>query len=321
MKLFSTIVSSVLSVSILLMPIYVEAQKKRSGHSSTSSVRKKKHMKSTENYAANKPKKVIIWDLGGTLVKTDRFGMATHIGLGDIICYPLLDGKSPFALQDKVFDVLGSMQAIDAKNGQLGANSPDGRVLPAVMCDWLAGKEDGASLARRAHKQMHQLEQMNRFYFASSRERRLVENTIDVMFNPELLAQNTKVIKPAVRLLENCFRQTDGTGNHRHRMLVLSNWDSISFNNLQKSEIGTKVLKFFRPEDIIISGDMKLIKPDHAIFQRIIQTHKLNPHDCIFIDDQIENVKAARRAGMDGILLADGNYAQLKQQLVARGVF
>lgn len=316
MNTYSTLALMIISFSILLIHVDVEAKKQNWRRNRSMNTTQQKYMPTTK-----RTPKVIIWDLGGTLLKTDKFGMASHIGLSDFIWYPLLDGKYPQSIQEKVFDVLDGLVTFGKTITSLGANSPDGKILPAVMCDWLAGKEKGDSISKRARAHIAHLEKKNQFYFSSNREKRLVENTIDAMFDPKVLAKNTKIIKPAVRLLENCYRQTDLYGNRLHKMLVLSNWDSISFDNLYHSDQGNKIFKFFKPEDIIISGDIQLIKPDLALFHHMIKQHKLNPQDCIFIDDQAENCEAAKKVGMDAILLVDGDYGKLKRQLNILGVF
>lgn len=323
MNTFSTLALFVVSLSILLTNIDVEAKKHNLRQKSHSNTTKRSMNTAHQRYlpTTKRTPKVLIWDLGGTLLTTDKLGMASHIGLTDFLWYPLLDGKYPQNIQDKVFDVLGGLVTCGKTILSLGANSPDGRMLPAVMCDWLAGKERGDSITKRAHAHINDLEKNNQFYFSSTREKRLVENTIDAMFDPKILAKNTKIIKPAVRLLENCYRQLDHTGKPLHRMLVLSNWDSISFTNLYHSDQGNKIFKYFKPEDIIISGDIQLIKPDTALFRYMIDAHKLNPQDCIFIDDQAENCAAAKKVGMDAILLTNGDYGTLKRQLDMRGVF
>ncbi len=51
----------------------------------------------------------------------------------------------------------------------------------------------------------------------------------------------------------------------------------------------------------IISSEEHLIKPDTAIYERTCQKLKLIPEECLFTDDKIENVEAARQYGMHAI--------------------
>ena len=52
---------------------------------------------------------------------------------------------------------------------------------------------------------------------------------------------------------------------------------------------------------IFISAELGLAKPDPEIYQRVITELKQDPSTMIFIDDFIENVEAARKAGLNAI--------------------
>jgi putative hydrolase of the HAD superfamily len=54
----------------------------------------------------------------------------------------------------------------------------------------------------------------------------------------------------------------------------------------------------------IFSGDVKLAKPEAAIFELLAERHGLEPARTVFIDDLAGNVEAARRLGWHGIHFA-----------------
>lgn len=54
--------------------------------------------------------------------------------------------------------------------------------------------------------------------------------------------------------------------------------------------------------DTIVSGEIKMIKPNPAIYQLLLDRNQLNAEDCIFIDDTKANVEAAIALGIDGLL-------------------
>jgi 2-haloacid dehalogenase len=54
--------------------------------------------------------------------------------------------------------------------------------------------------------------------------------------------------------------------------------------------------------DIVISGDEKVIKPDPAIYQILLDRQGLNANDCVFIDDSSANVAAAAALGFHALL-------------------
>jgi len=51
----------------------------------------------------------------------------------------------------------------------------------------------------------------------------------------------------------------------------------------------------------VFSHKVKLIKPNHAIFQKICETYDLNPGECLFTDDIQPNIDAARSFGMKAV--------------------
>lgn len=70
--------------------------------------------------------------------------------------------------------------------------------------------------------------------------------------------------------------------------------------------------------DTVVSGEVKIIKPDAAIYQILLDRNNLNAEDCIFIDDTKANVDAARALGIDGILFTSSE--QFGNDLRARHI-
>ena len=52
----------------------------------------------------------------------------------------------------------------------------------------------------------------------------------------------------------------------------------------------------------IFSYKVGLLKPDPKIYKLTLKKLKLQPKETVFIDDKIENVRAANELGMNGIL-------------------
>lgn len=54
-------------------------------------------------------------------------------------------------------------------------------------------------------------------------------------------------------------------------------------------------------EEIFISGEMGMAKPDPAIYREVVKQLAVDPEEIVFVDDFIENVEAAREAGWNAI--------------------
>lgn len=71
-------------------------------------------------------------------------------------------------------------------------------------------------------------------------------------------------------------------------------------------------------EDVVVSGHEKLLKPDAAIYTRLLSRNGLQAAECLFIDDSLKNVEGARAVGMAAhhFLSPEG----LEADLAARGL-
>lgn len=54
-------------------------------------------------------------------------------------------------------------------------------------------------------------------------------------------------------------------------------------------------------DDIVLSGEVGLIKPDPRIFHLLLERINRPAQTCIFIDDSVHNIEAARRLGFKAI--------------------
>ena len=68
-------------------------------------------------------------------------------------------------------------------------------------------------------------------------------------------------------------------------------------------------------DGVMVSSDVHLIKPDTRIYELLCETYDLNPEECVFIDDRPENVEAAKRVGMKGIVF-EGDYKVVEKVIL-----
>jgi 2-haloacid dehalogenase len=73
-------------------------------------------------------------------------------------------------------------------------------------------------------------------------------------------------------------------------------------------------------EDIIVSGEEGVAKPDPEIFEVLEErvSHRAGLDDCIFIDDSPANVQAAAETGLDAVHFTGPDH--LREDLIARGL-
>ena len=75
---------------------------------------------------------------------------------------------------------------------------------------------------------------------------------------------------------------------------------------------------FDRFQDIVVSGDERMVKPDPAIYALALRRFSLGLGEGLFIDDRWENVEAAEAAGFVGHHFRDA--ATLRADLERRGL-
>lgn len=93
-----------------------------------------------------------------------------------------------------------------------------------------------------------------------------------------------------------------------YHIYILSNYSENMFNQTHEK------LKFLPMVDgAVFSYAIKLLKPDAAIYDYICETYHLKPEESVFIDDRSENIEAAEKKGIHGILFH--NYEQGKNEL------
>lgn len=72
------------------------------------------------------------------------------------------------------------------------------------------------------------------------------------------------------------------------------------------------------PRGVTVSGEIGLIKPDLAIYEKHSNDFALSPAHTLFIDDAPANVEGARNAGWNSVLFTDPE--KLKSDLAAHGI-
>lgn len=92
-----------------------------------------------------------------------------------------------------------------------------------------------------------------------------------------------------------------------YRLYGLSNWSSHVYDTLEHYKI------FDLLDDRMISCEVHQVKPDVEIYHTFLKKFDLNPEECVFTDDKLENVEGAKAAGMHAIQFK--NAKQYQQEL------
>lgn len=113
---------------------------------------------------------------------------------------------------------------------------------------------------------------------------------------------------------ENVKIQQQLIANPNYRVYALTNWSG------EKWEKALELFPFFNDfEGVVVSGTEKTMKPKDDIYQLILNRYNINPSTAIFIDDNLANVNASIKNGIDAIHFTGDT--PLKSLLKNKGVF
>lgn len=86
----------------------------------------------------------------------------------------------------------------------------------------------------------------------------------------------------------------------RFELFVLSNTNAIMFPDLDKTWFGQQgkgIADYF--DRLFLSYEMKMLKPDDEIFEKVISETGIIPGETLYIDDSQANVDAGRKFGFN----------------------
>jgi 2-haloacid dehalogenase len=128
-----------------------------------------------------------------------------------------------------------------------------------------------------------------------------------------------------IRLYDERWAETLG-GSHEDTVAVLAelheagvpiyaltNWSAEKFPH---AEAKFDWLAWF--DGVVVSGRVRLIKPDPEIFQHLLDEYELAPEDVLFVDDYEPNIVGARAMGIRAHRFHAA--AALREVLVAEGL-
>ncbi|MEZ4700499.1 MAG: HAD family phosphatase [Rhodothermales bacterium] len=97
-------------------------------------------------------------------------------------------------------------------------------------------------------------------------------------------------IEETVRILSRLYASD-------YYLCALTNWSAETFPIMKRR---FSFLSWF--EELVVSGEEKVAKPDPAIFHTLLRRIKRRPQQCLFIDDKQANIEVAERMGFRTLL-------------------
>ena len=250
----------------------------------------------------------IIFDLDGVLFEQNALGIVRRSGIIKIIFYLITHRKNPIKIG---FDILQKMRVqennalrlksdgiglkITGNSGCINKNT-DYKIkykkytMPDCIALWMKGAISNRSLLEKIDAFIDQLKKLN--YFKSEFEKQFIKKALTSILDETQITTNVKPIDPMINLVKKLNQK------NKHNLFIISNYTKKASELLLK-----KYEDFFSLfDDIIISANVGLIKPDIKIYEHLLNKHSLNPRECIFIDDQKDNIISAQNIGITSLL-------------------
>jgi HAD superfamily hydrolase (TIGR01509 family) len=116
-------------------------------------------------------------------------------------------------------------------------------------------------------------------------------NIMNLILDPETVAVMIELVKPTVQLIQ----KLKAAG---HQVYLIGNTPEELYATAQNKF--PDIIKLF--DGIVISSQIKMVKPDTAIYNHAVSTYNLNPANCIVIEDLEASASTARTLGMQAIV-------------------
>lgn len=229
---------------------------------------------------------MIIFDLGGVLLNESNYNLL-HV-LPAHVEVELINGKPP-SIFYQLFDFANILYNKDCKR------------------EWMLGTLSGEEIAQRIYDEIERPEYAHLFKNVS--ERNLIKYGTPYIIVPEKLVQLTSLNEEGFTFVKECKQRGI-------RMLVLSNWDPVSFAMIK--DTFKELFALFDEHDIIIPVQAGYIKPDKEIYTYIIEKAQLDPKHTFFIDDSAANVRGSELCGIQGIV--HRSWQQTNETLQQKGL-
>jgi HAD superfamily hydrolase (TIGR01509 family) len=233
----------------------------------------------------DRPKKVIIFDLMNVIIKENQAGFTKKIGYGNIASYMITHFKHPGY---RCLDMLDAMSKHETQKPHIQLTLRK-RTMPRCLVELQEGKKTALQIKDEILKTIELLDQEK--HFNSAKEKALMIKIINTILDPEVTASMIEPIKSTIQLIQ----KLKSAG---HNIYIFANAPSELYTAFKKKY--PDIINLF--DGIIISSEIKTVKPSLVIFNHLLTAHNLIPENCILIDDLQETVVAAQKLGLQAFV-------------------
>jgi HAD superfamily hydrolase (TIGR01509 family) len=225
----------------------------------------------------------IISDLDGVLIETDH----------DMEKY--LSAKEKLTMVKFVFKHVGKrptkewlFEKLDLISQSLPEMNPshqafnEGLRMPQIMCEWQVGLRTSDESKKLAWELISKAQTQKKL---SKNDGQVLSVVCDLMFDVDRFTASRKLTNGSLNFVQSA----------RAQLFLLSNFAQDQFAECKKKF--PSLFDCFLEENIILSTQVGLVKPDPSIF-RMVLAKGCDPESTLYVDDEIKNVDGAFEAGI-----------------------
>lgn len=254
-----------------------------------------------EEKMENRKINTIIFDLDGVLFTENWTTFLKIVGISDVAKYAMRNWTTPERL---CLDALGSISSTESTQPSIPLTHR-GKTMPCCIMDWQLGKKSHDQVRKDLNQHIDALDQKK--FFKSEEDKELTRRILNISLSPEQAASITKPVTPMINLAKQLKKQG-------YKLYILSNLAKEHYEILTREH--KEITALF--DGIVISAHVQMLKPDQAIYRYFLKIHNLVAEQCVFIDNQKDNVAMAQECGLLGI--EHKNFNCTKSQLNKLGV-
>ncbi|MBN1549653.1 HAD-IA family hydrolase [Candidatus Babeliales bacterium] len=261
--------------------------------------------------------KAVMCGLGDVLIKSSSYKLVRSIGLGDVMWYTSTGGHTTDDLKNMMFSFIDYMAEVENKEKRSSSKRTPtikGHPMSPAMILWKKGKLSSVAMLEIA---LLHVEDMDRNgVFESEVEKRIATNMAKALLDPETQAKSKDEILDSTKIIRMLASQKDKSGKRKYIFILVSNTETELIPLL--TQRFPNIFNIF--DDVIMSGDIGMMKPDEDIYDYILEKYNLKPSECVFLDSAQENIEAAEDIGIHSIKIQKGCYKQVRTGLADLGM-
>jgi hypothetical protein len=171
----------------------------------------------------------------------------------------------------------------------------DNLKMPAIFTDWLCGNGSNTHIKNTIIKAMQNSSKL------ADCEVQVYTDVLNLMMDPSTFLQTVDYNSDLGKTIQALKR-------NGYTIIFAANWDNENYKAL-KRQYGSV---FSTAKETFISGEMKVVKPEQAFYDKMLRESNISADQCISIEPETQFVSGAQKVGIKAIKASSNLQAQLK---------